>query len=327
MMISPFILGSGKAAIGILESLKILELNHPEWTFNAVQKIPRNETFPDVKNIIFPILIIANPHALHSQAIIDGEKAGFKLIICEKPSATSMDQVHALKKIKVPVAICHVYRQMWGLQTLKEMISRGEFGKIISIEGRYWQSSSAQMALKAQKALSWKNDSNLSGPSDVLIDIATHWADAAIYLVGADPENVLIWRSFVNAQAPHRDTHLHLTMDFSRGIRALGSISKTVHGASNQFEINVIGEKKYGSWKFQHPDVIEVSEGATRTIISRTRSDIGSGHWPHHGLGWLEGYVEILYQAIKKGSYPTLQQNLVMMESLLSNLGSSHYLK
>lgn len=319
-IISPYILGSGKASMALLEALRVVELNHPEWVFNAVQKISRDALFPDVSKDKFPLLIIANPHALHAKAILDAERAGFKLIICEKPSVTSLEQIHTLRKVQVPVAVCHVYRQMWGIQTLKEMIFNGEFGDIISIEGRYWQSSAAQKALSAELIPSWKNDILLSGPSDVVFDIGTHWTDAVLFLMDKKPKHISLWRSFANAEAPHRDTHVHLNMEFPNGARAMGSVSKTVHGSPNHFEINVIGTRKYGCWKFLEPDLLEISSGTTKSIMTRNRSDIGSGHWPHHGLGWIEGYVEIIQQALKNGVYPTLQENLDMMELLIKSM-------
>jgi predicted dehydrogenase len=319
MNISPYILGSGKAALALTEALRVVEITNPDLRFNAFVKIPRNHSFPDVKKINFPILLIANPHALHEKAIEEGEKAGFKCIICEKPAAVSLEQIEKLKKITTPVALCHVYRQMWGLQTLKEMVLQNEFGKIISIEGRYWQSSSAEKARLGQKTQSWKNNVSLSGESDVLFDIGSHWVDAVLYLTNEKPQKVNLWKSFVNAESSHRDTHVHIMMEFSNDIRALGSVSKTVHGATNEFEIAVIGEKKFASWNFLRPDVLEVSEGTTKTFISRNKLHIGSGHWPHHGLGWIEGYVEIIKQALRGGSYPTLKEGLSVMEILLEN--------
>ena len=319
MNISPYLLGSGKAALALTEALRVVELTTSEWHFDPLEKIPRNTPFPDLKKVDFPVLFIANPHALHAKAILEGERAGFKLIICEKPVAVSFEQIQALKNISTPVALCHVYRQMWGLQTLKNMVNQNAFGELISIEGRYWQSSGAEKARLGQKTQSWKNDVTLSGESDVLFDIGSHWVDAALYLASEKPKKVNLWKSFVNAESSHRDTHVNIMMEFSKGLKAMGSVSKTVHGATNQFEISVIGEKKFASWNFLRPDVLEVSEGSSKTFLSRTELNMGSGHWPHHGLGWLEGYVEIIKQALRGGSYPTLRDGLRVMEILLEN--------
>lgn len=318
MQITPFILGSGKAATAIMESLRVIELTRPDISLLSMVRIKRGEAFKTLTaNAVHPVLFIATPHALHADAIIEGDAAGFKLIVCEKPAAINPEQIARLKNIQTPVAICHVYRQMWGIQTLKKMIADGEFGDLISIEGRYWQSSVAQKAIAGLKSDSWKNDTKLSGEADVLFDITSHWADAAIYLAGTHPSKVSLWKSFANAEASHRDTHNHLTMEFPGGTRAMGSISKTIHGAPNHFEINIIGTKKYGCWKFLEQDLLEISVGNERRILSRSSMEMGSGHWPHHGLGWIEGYVEIIKNALTGKSHPTLEENLKVMELLL----------
>ncbi len=317
MKISPYFLGSGKASQAMKESLKIVELSSPEHQLDKIIQLKRDAPFPTVFDEEFPVLFIATPHALHSDAILEGEKAGFKLVICDKPAAISKAQIEKLKSIKIPVAICHVYRQMWGIQFLKKMVEAQEFGKIISIEGRYWQSSSAVKALGKVKSDSWKNNPELSGDHDVLLDLGTHWADTVTYLSLSHIKGVQQWKSFVNAEAPHRDTHLHLTIDFENQIRSIGSISKTVHGAGNDFEIHLMGEKKSACWKFLKPDFLEISEGNSTSIIQKNTSTIGSGHWPHHGLGWIEGYVDIIKEAFKKGTYPTLQENLLLLEKII----------
>jgi predicted dehydrogenase len=321
--ITPFILGSGKAASAIVESLGVVAIAKPDISVLPVQRLKRGEPVSGA-GAVNPVLFIANPHALHAPSILEGERAGFALIVCEKPAAISVEQIVALSKVKIPVAVCHVYRQMWGIQTMKEMVVAGEFGDIISIEGRYWQSSTANSALMRDNPQSWKNDPELSGPADALLDIASHWADAALFLAGEMPVDTSLWLSYANSAAPHRDSHVHLQMAFPSGTRALSSISKTVHGAPNHFEINVIGTRQYACWKFLEPDQIEVGVGTRRSYIPRSRTDLGSGHWPHHGMGWVEGYIEIIHRAVRglageTDTYPTLAQNLELVQLLLAS--------
>lgn len=317
MNITPFILGSGNAATAMIEALRVIEVNHPEITIETLTKLKRNSSFPDVTKIEFPVLFIANPHALHAKAVVEGEAAGFKLIVVEKPVAVNVQQIELLKSVKTPVAVCHGYRMMWGIQTLKEMISKNEFGELISIEGRYWQSSTAEKAVAGKKTDSWKNDPLLSGPGDVIFDLLPHWIDAAVFLAG-ELKELNLWKSFLNAEASHRDSHVHAQMTFHKNVRGLVSVSKTFHGTTNHFEINVLGTKKSATWKFAEADLLEISEGSFRTYLPRKCKESGSGHSPHHGLGWLNGYVETIFQSITKGKYPTLQENLHILEKILA---------
>jgi predicted dehydrogenase len=317
MNITPYILGSGNAATAIIEALRVIEINHPEMKLQNIIRLKRNSPFPDVSEVEFPVLFIANPHALHAKAILEGEEKGFKLIVVEKPAAVSLQQIELLKMVKIPVAVCHGYRMMWGIQTLKSMVTSGEFGELISIEGRYWQSSTAEKAVSGKKSDSWKNDPVLSGGADVTFDLAPHWVDAAMFL-GGNIKDLSIWKSYKNAETSHRDSHVHVQMKFENQARGLASISKTAHGSANHFEINLIGTKKSATWKFQNADVLEISEGANSSIISKKNKDSGSLHSPHHGLGWLSGYVETIFQALQRGTYPTLQENLEVLKFLVA---------
>jgi predicted dehydrogenase len=325
MNLNVFVIGSGRAAQALCESLRIVELIEPSFSVASLRKVERGALLNGItKGAENPILLIANPHGLHAKAILEADREGFKLIVCEKPAATSIEQVNLLRSVKTPVAICHGYRQGWGIQKLKSQINAGDFGELISIEGRYWQSSAAQAALKHGPKTSWKNDPALAGSSDTLIDIAIHWLDAAFFLAGSSkPDQKNISLSFVNAETPHRDTHVHLNLKFLDGPRLFASVSKTVHGATNQFEINVIGSKKYASWKFLEPDLIEFGEGSIRQFISRSASESwGTGHPPHHGAGWLEGYIEILKNSLLTNlqqtpkSYPTLAEHLDVLDAV-----------
>ena len=149
MKIIPYIIGSGKASQAILESLHVLSLAQSAISIAPHVQVKRGAPLKSYLKAGdgIPVLFIANPHALHADAILEGEAAGFQLIISEKPSAVTKEQIEKLRQVKVPVAVCHVYRQTWGIQTLKEMIEKGDFGDLISLEGRYWQSSAAHSML------------------------------------------------------------------------------------------------------------------------------------------------------------------------------------
>jgi predicted dehydrogenase len=157
-----------------------------------------------------------------------------------------------------------------------------------------------------------------------LIDNGCHWVDLAIYLMGEPARRGTAWLSYVNAEAPHRDTHVHLDLFFSGDRPARASISKTVHGAGNEFEITVIGSRRSASWAFLRPDVIEIGDGATRSALHRKDVSAGSGTRAFHGLGWLEGYVEIIRQTLlgllggSTAAVPTLAEGLQVMRTIFS---------
>jgi predicted dehydrogenase len=144
-----------------------------------------------------------------------------------------------------------------------------------------------------------------------------------LFLAGAKPKSARVWLSYANAIAPHRDTHAHLYFEFST-FRSLGSISKTVHGAGNDLEFTIIGTKQAATWAVREPDEIRLSRGNQTSILRRKSGRYGSQQPAFHGLGWLEGYTEIIHDflLIRAGkdapSVPTLPENLAVMEVLLT---------
>jgi predicted dehydrogenase len=322
----PIIVGSGSSGKAIAKSLAIIKILHPDFECHEPLFLRREQNILEVKmsKSDFNILFIANPHGLHADLILKGETACFDMIFCEKPACVSMAEVEKLRSVKTPVFLFHSYRQTWAIQKLRALVESKVFGRLISIEGRYWQSSAAQRALLTEKSNNWKNDVKLSGPHDVLLDLCSHWSDLVFFLAGKKAKNASGFISYANSEYAHRDTHVHLNFEFEDGLRSVGSISKTVHGATNHLEVYIIGTHSSASWNFSSPDEIKFSQGSKTEILRRDSNLMGSQQSPFHGVGWLEGYVEIIRQGFLKlqGKEfvcpPTLGEGLDYLEKLLS---------
>jgi predicted dehydrogenase len=137
------------------------------------------------------------------------------------------------------------------------------------------------------------------------------------------PRAVRLRRWYVNAASPHRDTHVHLTMEHDDGTITLGSVSKTVHGAGNHLELHVLGEKATASWTFTAPDEIVWGEGRARRTQVRIEREPPARPAPFHGLGWMEGYVRLVGEVVgavrhgRESRAPTLADHLALLRALL----------
>ena len=317
-----YLVGSGNAARAMVSALSLVN-GTDQTKLGPVQRLKRGQPLPDVAGK--SLLLIANPHALHAQLIQQADAKGFTHIVCEKPVVVALDQIPALRQTRAFVAVCHGYRQNWGPQRMRKAIENEELGRLIAIEGRYWQSSAASHAVSKLPARNaWKNDILLSGPCDTLLDLGTHWADLMRFLVGSEPRRSRGWLSYLNAEAAHRDTHVHLELEFAGGLRTFGSVSKTVHGAGNQLEVVAIGTDAVLKWNFERPDELVQGRGSETRIFSRSNDDSVPSHLPaHHALGWLEGYVSIMQSVVDRLSgrpaavVPMLEESLSLCETLL----------
>ncbi|MBY0371295.1 hypothetical protein K2X33_11450 [bacterium] len=319
-----FIVGSGSAARAMSAALGIVQSPQSPVRVLPPRQLKRGETLPPVSST--SLLIIANPHALHAPMILEAERKGFTHIVCEKPAVISRDAIAALRSVRAEVIVCHGYRQNWGPQRIRQAIARKEIGDLISLEGRYWQSSAAAWAVEGrQKREGWKNHPELSGPFDTLMDLGTHWADLVTFLAGEKPALARTRLSYFNAEAAHRDTHVHLELDFPSGLHAWGSVSKTVHGSGNHLEVVAIGTDGMLKWNFERPDELVQGRGRDVRIFSRSNDEkVASGLPAHHALGWLEGYASLFYEMLlrldgKQGiGAPSLSESLDTADLLLA---------
>jgi predicted dehydrogenase len=323
--ITPFLLGKGSAGMAMTKALAIAQLGDPELGIDEGRALRRGQSLADVAAAEHPLLLVANPHGLHAQVLVEAARVGLRHVIVEKPACVTLEEAALLADLGMTVAVGHGYRTMWGPGALKQFLDDGFLGELVAIEGRYWQSSAATKALQTASSAkpSWKNDPTLNGPHDALVDLGAHWVDLALYLVGKDPREVRAWRSYANAEAPHRDTHVHFEMQWETA-RSIASISKTWHGAGNQLEVHVLGTSGRASWDFQNPDRVELARGGETTWIPRPGADRAASHQaPFHGLGWLEGYVAIAramaaeIQGREHAPFPTLAENLRVMRTIL----------
>jgi predicted dehydrogenase len=312
-LLDPIVVGSGAAGQALRQALAM----YPDEVGPA-RRLARGEPLP-APDPERSLLVLANPHGLHALRLLEAAELGYRYAICEKPAAVSLEQVERLEGLPVATWICHGYRMLWGPETLRAAWTAGRFGRVMTVEGRYWQGSAAQ----GPRAPGWKDDQALSGPFDVLLDLASHWVDLMIYLTGAAPRAARVRRWYGNAAAAHRDTHVHVTLEHGE-VTSFGSVSKTVHGAGNLFEVYVLGEDAGATWSFSDPDVVVWGRGGERTVQARQERRPPARLAPFHGMGWLEGYAALVGDLVghvchgraRRG--PGLDEQIVVLRTLLT---------
>ncbi len=323
-----YILGSGLAGKAIAEALAILNIIDQDVQFESWEFLDRGTTLSSLRPDENAVLFLANPSALHTSKMVEAENAGFRLIVCEKPTSINQMQLIQAKQIKAKVAVLHVYRQLWGPQKLRQLITQGEFGNIVAIEGKLWQSSKVGGFTLGTAApptpRSWSSDPELIGYYGVSLGLGTHWLDLAHFLIGQELDLNHFSVQDLHGGENREDTYVNIQLTTRDGTYISGSISNMVHGAANDLSIHILGEKAAASWNFLDPDEIIWGKGKGRSVLFRDERHSGSGHPPFHGLGWIEGYIEIIRQICRhhKGldylPYPTLQESCVIIEKLLT---------
>lgn len=311
--VRPFIRGRGAAGQALAHALALFpdRVARPRW-------VERGQPFPEPRNPERALAVIANPHGRHTPRLLEAAEKGFRYAISEKPVAIDQAQIDQLAELPLETWICHGYRMLWGPRELERAWRAGRLGKVLSIEGRYWQSSAAHDSTER----TWKDDPELGGRFDVLLDLATHFADLVTFLAGRPADQTTVRRWYENAASPHRDTHVHLDMKFG-DIACRGSVSKTAHGHGNTLEVHVLGEDALVSWSFRDPDLLIWGHRGVRSTQARIGAELPERPGPFHGLGWMEGYARIVGEVVPRildgrpSKAPTLAEHVAVLESLL----------
>jgi predicted dehydrogenase len=193
------------------------------------------------------IVDICTPNDTHCEIAVAAAHAK-KAILCEKPLARNAGEaermVAAVKKARVVNMICHNYRRVPAIALAKQMIDRGEIGKVFHFRARYAQ----DWIVDPNFPLVWRLQSDKAG-SGALGDIFSHVVDLARYLVGEFKEVCGATETFVKRR-PLRSTRTfgRVTVDdavtmigrFKNGALASLEATRFAPGRKNNltFEIN-----------------------------------------------------------------------------------------
>ncbi|MFT4416464.1 Gfo/Idh/MocA family protein [Fredinandcohnia humi] len=156
-------------------------------------------------------VIICSENSRHKEMTIAAAEAG-KHILCEKPLATSVEDawemIEACKKHNVKLQTAFPVRFNPPVQRVKQMIDKGELGRIVSIRGTN----------RGQNPGGWFVDPELSGGGAVL-DHTVHVVDLMRWFMNSEVKEVYAEIDTVFNDIPTDDCGL-LMLEFDNGVFA-----------------------------------------------------------------------------------------------------------
>lgn len=180
------------------------------------------------------------PHYLHPVLAIKAMKAGIN-VLTEKPIAISLQDADEMLRVQketgVKLGVIFQTRYTKSVEKLKEMIARGDFGRILTARSYLtWN-----RPLNYYEGSDWKGTWDLEG-GGVLIDQAIHSIDRVRYMLGSDVE----WIDGSIHNYAHKfvkvEDSANAAIQFKNGC-LYNLYACNIYGADSPINIEFIGEK------------------------------------------------------------------------------------
>lgn len=142
--------------------------------------------FDEILDKGIDVVHLCLPHYLHPVMAVKAMKAGIN-VLTEKPIAISLQDADEMLKVQeetgVKLGVIFQTRYVNSVEKLKEMIARGDFGKILTARSFLTWNRPADY----YESSDWKGTWDKEG-GGVLIDQAIHSIDRVRYMLGSDVE-------------------------------------------------------------------------------------------------------------------------------------------
>lgn len=179
-------------------------------------------------------VFLATPHSLHVEQISAVAAAG-KPVWCEKPLALTRAEaaraVEATRKAGVPFALGNNKRCFSSMRELKRVVSSGEIGEVLHIEGNFTNEHSTRVMG------GWRDDPRES-PGGGMTGAGLHVIDAFVNLAG--PIAAVDARLYRQKMPPDPRDSAAALIEFASG--ATGVLA-TVRAAPMYWRVMVFGTK------------------------------------------------------------------------------------
>jgi predicted dehydrogenase len=288
------------------------------------------------------IVDVCTPNFLHGPVAIEAAKHG-KHVVCEKPLANTLpeakEMLAAVKKAGVKHMCGFSYRFAPAVQTIKNMIDKGELGEIFHVRATYQQ----DWIVDPDFPMVWRLKKKHTG-SGALGDIGAHITDLCQFLVGEVDEVSGTMQTFIKkrvvadsdvgawAAKASKKKKVYDTVDVDdaaiyvariKGSNTLATFEATrfAPGRRNFCSIEIYGSKGSVTWnkedmnQFQYYNIDDPEHlQGFRKVLSTDGCHPYQANWwpPGHLIGYEHLFAHEMYEFLrglkrKKPTYSTFE--------------------
>ena len=264
--------------------------------------IRKEKELPEGERMDF--VSIVTPNHVHFGPAKLALENGFH-VVCDKPLAFNVDEARQLvdlvEQTGLVFALTHNYTGYPMVKQARDMIARGDFGKVRKIVVEYPQGwLSTKLEDTDSKQASWRVDPSKSGMGGAMGDIGTHAENLAEYISGLRVTEVCAdLTSFVEGR--RLDDDANILLRFEQGAKGVLHCSQIAAGEENGLNIRIWCETGGIEWHQMEPNTLIVKQhdgpsqlfrtgvGGDLTEAAQRAQRIPAGH-PE---GYLEAFANI----------------------------------
>lgn len=232
----------------------------PARVYASYAEMARSEAaLPPDERIDF--VSIVTPNHLHAPAASLFLEQGFH-VVCDKPMTRTLEEALVLREVvrrsgKI-FALTHNYTGYPMVKEARELVRRGDLGKILKIVAEYPQGWLLdQIEATGQKQALWRTDPAQAGDSCCIGDIGTHAENLGRYITGLEIESLCAdFTTFIPGRALEDDGNLLIR--YQGGARGILYASQISCGEENNLSIRIYGTKGSLEWKQEHPNQLHL---------------------------------------------------------------------
>ena len=269
----------------------------PSRVYASYQEMAEKEkALPENERIDFVTIVVQN--FLHFEVAKTFLEAGFN-VICDKPVTLDLEQARELrtiiKKSKKVFALTHNYTGYPMVKLARQMIRKGELGKLIKVVCEYPQGYAITALTGEDKAIAnWRANPKIAGISNCMGDIGTHAENLVHYITGLEIDRLCADLS-VNIPGRTLDDDGNVLVRFKGGARGIVYASQVSNGDENDLAIRVYGTKKSLEWHQEEPNDLIVKDARSPRQVYRRGNDYVTGAAADNTripFGHPEGFIE-----------------------------------
>jgi len=250
-------------------------------------------------------VVIVTPNNSHFAAAKAFLKAGIH-VVCDKPLVWEVAEAQELadlaKKGSLLFAVTYSYTGYPAVKQVREMIKRGEIGRLRFVNAEYPQEWLATPVERGDhKGAKWRVDPSVSGKSNCVGDIGSHVENMVSYMTGLRIKSLCARLDKIVEGRP-LDDNATIMIEYEGGAKGLYWSSQIAIGYDNGLRVRVFGENGTIEWSQESPNYIDLFKlGKPNVRLSRGRD----GFYPHAQnysripAGHPEGYFEALANIYK----------------------------